>query len=125
MSRIPRRRSRPIDVFGERYRWMVGSGKSRLIGDSGPILVLTVQRDGRNPGGIMQASLSSRLWTKEHSENLDCAPGHKASLVPSEVKKLVEHALVRGWDPSESRKFDLRWSTTAPALVDYKLEGEP
>lgn len=125
MSRIPRRRSRPLKVGGEKFRWMTGSGRGALIGTSGPCLVLTVQRDEEFPGGVMRASLRSRLWTKEHTENLDNAPPHQASLMPMEVRRYVEFALDTGWDPSSRHPFVLRWSDGCPCAVDYALEGEP
>lgn len=104
---------------------MVGSGKGAFIGTSGPYLLLTVQRDEEHPGGVMQASFYSRLWTKEHSEHLDNAPPHRASLMPSEVKRYVEFALDAGWDPSSRSPFVLRWGAGCPSAVDYALEGEP
>jgi len=93
-------RSRLIIVDDASFRWKVSSGKGRLIGNSGPGLVLTAQIEDPKPGRVMQMHLFSKVYQaldeyeQEHGT-------HKVSLQPSDVVKAIKYALKRGWKPMD------------------------
>lgn len=82
---------------------MVGSGKGRLIGMSGPGLVLTVQANGLH-GGLFQMHLFSKPYALQHDYDEEHT-GIKSTLGPKDVKKAIEYALRSGWDPNTRSAF--------------------
>lgn len=104
------------------FRWRVGSGKGRLIGNSGPGLTLTVQANGPH-GGIFQMHLFSKTFQAMDEYNQEHGR-HTASLTPKDVKKAIEYALEKGWDPNDKRRR--LFTPKGPLdLTEYELpEGE-
>jgi len=111
MSRIPRKKSRPIVVDGKTFRWML-KGRSRYIGDTPRSLRLIVQEDEETPGRPLIIGLTSKHWTVDMTEGLE---SHRASVIPSNVVQIVRTSLESGWDPSEKG---------APFIPALELEFE-
>lgn len=96
MSRLPRKKSRPITVGDVSYRWMF-RGYTRLYGDAPKAATVTVQVEAEKPGPVLQASVVSK---KRHDPDfdLDWWP-HRAALKPFDVQTLILAGLAAGWDP--------------------------
>jgi hypothetical protein len=114
MSTLPHGRN--IVVNGTRYRWMAGSAKGRIIGTSGAGITVTWQALS---GATAQASLLSKLWQKLDDYEQEHGSSHKVSLLPSDVRKLIEHALSKGWDTSDSKTLFKLYGPLD--LTDYEL----
>lgn len=104
MSTIPSRKSRALRCAGKSFRWTVRSGKGHLIGNSGPGLSITVQEDGQS--SVLQARLWSKAFAAMHDYDQEHGQ-HRATLRPSDVEKLVLHAIESGWDPASKTPFTL------------------
>jgi hypothetical protein len=72
---IPRKGSRPIDIDGRMFRFMVKPIREELS--------VTVQEAAEQPGRVLQFQ-----WPEGHS------------VYPSDVAETVRDALKAGWDPS-------------------------
>src|SRR5271166_6159419 len=99
MSTLPGGRSLLVD--GVAYRWMVGSGKGRLIGNSGPGLVVTLQTA---TGATAQAHLFSKVYDAMNEDEQEHGQ-HKVTLGPADVRKLIQHALSSGWPTGDSKRL--------------------
>lgn len=124
MSTLPKSKSRTItiDTPGgpHPFRWMVGSGKGRLIGMSGPGLVLTVQANGPH-GGLLQMHLFSKAYALQDDYNEEHT-GLKSTLHPKDVKKVIEYALKSGWDPNDKKQKGNPFKLKGPLdLEEYEL----
>jgi len=121
---IPSKKTRKIVVNTpggpHPFRWMVGSGKGRLIGTSGPGLVLTVQANGPH-GGVFQMHLFSKAYTLQNDYDEEHT-GLKSTLGPKDVKKAIEYALKSGWDPNDKRQKGAPFKPKGPLdLGEYEL----
>lgn len=76
-----------VTVGGRDYPYILKDGKGRLHETSAATIRLTVEI-GKNR--YFRGLFLSKAWTKEHAENLDCAPHHKASFKPSDVVAVIQ-----------------------------------
>ena len=112
MSRLPKKKSRPIEVGGIPYRWMI-KGRSRYLGNSPESITVTIQRDEEKPGGVLQCELrSKRAPTPQDDNNFE----NKSTLYPRDIGSLIHIGLRRGWDPSKIGSFIIEGID----LTDYK-----
>jgi hypothetical protein len=86
---IPRRHSRPLDVDGRKFRYMINAKPRDL--EAGPDdrkITLTIQEDTEDPGRVLQTDLP-----------------HGVPVTPLTIAGIVRRALkapgTLRWDPSE------------------------
>ena len=98
---IPRKKSRPIEVEGRKYRWLPKHGKGRIIGNSRCTMHLIIQIDDKRPGRILSTWLSSKNWKGDPRDPENNYYTHRAALTPKDVREVILKGLELGWDPME------------------------
>ena len=98
MSRLPRKKSRPIEVEGSKYRYLI-RGKNRYIGRAPGAVSISIQEDVENPGQTLQCIAVSSMADASEDENGDCT----TSIYPSDIEKIIRTGLERGWDPRDGQ----------------------
>lgn len=78
--------ARKIVLDGRTYLYLLKGGHHSLIGWSAKTLRLVVELE---PGKYFSNTFASKAWTSEHEENQDCAPAHKVSFMPSDIKAVI------------------------------------
>ena len=121
---IPIKKSRPVEVDGQMYRWMIREGKPRrkvITGFASHSImmfecrILTVQKmkEDKPEGQILQLSL---YWMEPDALN-------EIAFFPEDARRIVRLALEKGWNPDgEGVCKDLQiqagmWETVV-ALID-------
>lgn len=115
MSRIPRTKSRIINVLEADYLWMV-QGKVKYLNNTPEYLYLSIQLK-EFPGSVLQAKLSSKYLDDNFIDDNNCI--HKASIYPRDIEKLIKKALFLGWNPKE--KFGCFLLKEKMELSDYRI----
>lgn len=118
MSRLSKKSSRAITVKGRKFRWMI-KGYSRFSGNSPEVCEITVQEDTEKPGGVLQVTLKSKTCVADPTDDNNSV--HNASLLPSDVSRLIESALNIGWDPTSPSNFN---KVSVTDLKEYKVISE-
>lgn len=99
MSRLPKKKSRPITVDGRKFRWML-QGKNRY-GGSPVVVTISIQEDLEQPGSTLQCILlATEVITKE-TYRFDEYETSNSSIFPSDIEKIIRAGLARGWNPAE------------------------
>lgn len=112
---MPRRKSRRLEVDGQRFLWRLGH-KTRYRGDAPLAMHVTLQRDELRPGRVAQFLLRSKRIRGDEGDYL-----HRATLGPGDARRLVLFALARGWDPSaRGPAFKVDPDAGTPELGDYE-----
>ena len=97
MSRLPKKKSRSIIVDGRKFRWML-KGKNDYEGS--PItIMLSIQEDLEKPGQTLQCMLKATEVLK--SQDWDDYKYCKASIIPSDIEKVIKVGLAHGWTPAK------------------------
>jgi len=82
---IPRKHSRPVEVDGQKFRYMIGEvapGPNQPLDERE--IKLTAQEDAEKPGRVLQVLLP-----------------YGFSVGPEQVRSLIRQGLKDGWKPSE------------------------
>lgn len=95
---IPFKHSRPIEVGGVTYRFLVRRYNLEPMLDCRAVTVQRVGVRGKPQGQILQAMIKSADWTR-------ALLGGDVAVTPSHVAALIRYALATGWDPSSSGMF--------------------
>lgn len=106
--------SRPIVVRNRRFRWVFSAPKDRW-GNSPRQGHLHVQEEG-SPGKHLLVKLESKRWVSEEAHDGDIGTPHVASVLPSDVARVIEAALDSGWGSAEART-----RSEPPELSDYRI----
>ena len=100
MSRLPKKKSRPITVDGRKFRWML-HGRNRYLGRSPLSVTISIQEDIDKPGATLQCSAVSKEIENtpdySHDEYQFCT----SSIFPADIKKIIQTGLNLGWNPAE------------------------
>ena len=122
MSRLPKKKSRPITVGDVKYRWMF-KGRNDYMGDAPLTARVIVQIDAEKPGPVLRALLRSKQLDDPHASDFDGLRSHKASLGPYDVKTLILEGLQQGWTPEGLKQtaFDLAGPVDAG---DYEVPSD-
>jgi len=82
---IPRKHSRPIEVDGRKFRYMIGDVTPAPNQDPNERDIrVTAQEDIESPGRVLQALLP-----------------YGFSVTPEHVRKIIQQGLNSGWKPEE------------------------
>lgn len=102
MSRIPKKRSRPIVVDGIKYRWMI-KGSNKYIGRAPASVSISIQEEMDKPGQTLSCHAISHEADEAEEECGYCS----TSILPSDISLIIKAGLKRGWTPGEgSGSFD-------------------
>jgi len=96
MSRLPKKKSRPITVDGRKFRWML-HGKNRY-GGSPVVVTISIQEELEMPGETLQCIPVAIEVKENHRCEYDSCD---ASIIPSDIEKIIRAGLARGWNPAE------------------------
>lgn len=94
---------RVIVVRGLRFRWKFKAHKDSLTryGDSPQFAHVAIQEDVEQPGRALLVHLKSSRFIDYATHDGDTGHiRHLARFGPGDVRKLIEHALDTGWEPS-------------------------
>ncbi len=114
MSRLPRRKSRPITIDGRRYRWLLKVWYRKYIGEAPASCDISIQEVLPRPG----QTLVAELFSKSFEGREWWQPVHKASVLPRDIERIIRTGLERGWTPGKgSGSFRL----SGLELTQYKV----
>lgn len=120
---IPRKKSRPLMVEGNAYRWM-RKGRSDLRGDAPAAHSVTVQHEAGGP--VLQFELVAQgpnLYDPTHGmRDLSAA---QRGLTPALVARVVEAALADGWQPQGPPGAPHRYLGPLDLGAHWKLHTGP
>jgi len=109
MSRLPKKKSRPITVNDTKYRWLL-KGYDRY-GTAPRVLTISIQEDTEKPGQTLQCSAVSNQYPKDRAFDYydDNYGTCSTSIITSDIRKLILAGLEQGWAPREGNgKFDVK-----------------
>jgi hypothetical protein len=99
MSRLPKKKSRSIIIDGRKFRWIL-SGKNPQ-GGSPVIINLSIQEDLEKPGQTLQCVLKATKTFKAQDYHFDEYEYCSASVIPSDIEKVIKVGLASGWTPAK------------------------
>ena len=102
MSRLPRKKSRLINIDGRYFRWML-QGKSKYLGHSPPVITISIQEELDKPGSTLQCTVYSKQIEESRQEEYERYYSHKISIIPSDIKKIIKTGIEYGWNPDEKK----------------------
>ena len=82
MSRLPKKKSRPITIDGRKFRWML-HGKNKYIGRAPGGVTISIQEDLEHPGITLQCTAFSVQYEEAEEECGGC----DTSIFPSDIEK--------------------------------------
>jgi len=101
VSRLPKKKSRPITVDGRKFRWLL-SGRNRYKGKAPVAVTISIQEDLEHPGQTLQCTaLSNELFEAPYQSEVERYGVCKTSIIPSDIEKIIRAGLTRGWNPAE------------------------
>ena len=101
MSRLPKKKSRPITVDGRKFRWLM-SGRNRYIGKAPVATTISIQEELEHPGQTLQCTaVSNELLEAPYQSEVERYGVCKTSIIPSDIEKIIRAGLARGWKPAE------------------------
>jgi hypothetical protein len=110
------KKSRKITVRDQDFHWKFKAHKDQLTryGASPRFAHIAVQAGGKP----MVAYIESTVFLSYERHDGDTGDiTHKARFGPGDVKRLIEHCLDLGWDPSAKKQFNCPAELT---LADHK-----
>lgn len=129
---LPRKKSRPIEVGGQSFRWL-RKGSHRTMGATSGVQSITVQHE--DGGRVLQADLicTAPNIADDVFSRADYVPNGMASEVgesriaigvkPGMIARLIEAALEDGWKPDDPARSPFVFVRDLD-LGDYKVLGE-
>ena len=96
MSRIPKKKSRPITVNDREYRWLL-KGTNRYRGRSPGVLNISIQETLDKPGQTLTCTAISDMIEEAEEECGSCT----TQIFVSDVREIILRGLEDGWTPRE------------------------